>query len=73
MATFSYQSKTMSCPVQLSMAVIMGKWKVLLLWQLKNDGLRYGELKRLVPGISHKVLAETLKYLELNHFIERID
>ncbi|MFY7868436.1 MAG: winged helix-turn-helix transcriptional regulator, partial [Exiguobacterium sp.] len=42
----------------------MGKWKVLVLWHVLRRPRRYGELKRLIQGISHKVLAETLKSLE---------
>ena len=73
MATFLYQDRTFECPVQLSMNVIMGKWKVLVLWHVLRRPRRYGELKRLIQGISHKVLAETLKSLEDDGFLLRID
>lgn len=73
MARFLYQTREFDCPVQLSMTVLMGKWKVLVLWQLFLKNCRYGELKRLVPGISHKVLSDTLKVLEEERFIFRHD
>ncbi|WP_227396072.1 winged helix-turn-helix transcriptional regulator [Jeotgalibacillus aurantiacus] len=73
MAEFHYREEVFSCPVQLSMNVIMGKWKVLVLWHLMGKNRRYGELKRLIDGISHKVLSETLKSLEEEAFILRID
>ncbi len=73
MARFLYQTREFDCPVQLSMNVLMGKWKVLVLWQLFLKNRRYGELKRLVPGISHKVLSDTLKVLEEERFIFRHD
>lgn len=73
MAIFLYHNRQFECPVQLSMNVIMGKWKVLVLWHLLRQPRRYGELKRLVPGISHKVLSDTLKSLEEEGFVLRID
>lgn len=44
---------------------IMGPWTAYALWVLANDGpLRFGELKKRIPGISPKVLTQRLRRLE---------
>lgn len=51
---------------------IMGPWTAYALWVLSNDGpLRFGELKRRVPGISSKVLTQRLRRLERADLIFR--
>ncbi|MGY2048306.1 winged helix-turn-helix transcriptional regulator [Methylobacterium sp. JK268] len=51
------------CPVELSLAILGGKWKVVILALLKDGPLRYGELRALVPGLSDKMLSERLRDL----------
>ncbi|WP_308440279.1 winged helix-turn-helix transcriptional regulator [Streptomyces mashuensis] len=46
------------------MDVVGGKWKVLILWALAERSCRFGELRRLLPGVSEKVLAAQLRELE---------
>lgn len=53
------------CPVAYTLAVIGGKWKWLILYRLWDKGmLRYGELKREISGITHKMLSQQLKEME---------
>ncbi|AKF07909.1 winged helix-turn-helix transcriptional regulator [Sandaracinus amylolyticus] len=52
------------CPVELSMEVLGGKWKTVLLARLKDGPLRYAELRALVPGLSDKVLTQRLRDME---------
>ena len=52
------------CPVELSLDLLGGKWKPVLLARLKESPLRYGELRSLVPGLSDKVLTQRLKDLQ---------
>ncbi|MYT24128.1 transcriptional regulator [Streptomyces sp. SID7760] len=59
------------CGVAAAMAVIDGKWKVSLLWELQQRPRRFGELRRLVPGISEKVLAAQLRELETDGIVHR--
>ncbi|MCX5198065.1 helix-turn-helix transcriptional regulator [Streptomyces sp. NBC_00249] len=53
------------------MSVIDGKWKVSLLWELEQRPRRFGELRRLVPGVSEKVLAVQLRELEADGIVHR--
>ena len=51
------------CPVELSLEILGGKWKPVILARLKDGPLRYGALRVLVPGLSDKVLTERLRDL----------
>lgn len=53
------------CPVKASLALLGGKWSLIILYQINNSIIRYGELKRSIPGISEKMLIQ-----ELNHLIK---
>jgi DNA-binding HxlR family transcriptional regulator len=59
------------CPVDYAFQRIGGKYKGRILWYLKNEVLRYGELKRTVEGITPKMLTQTLKELEADALITR--
>lgn len=51
------------CPVKKALYVIGGKWKLRLIYQMKDETRRYGDLKRLLPDISEKMLIQELKSL----------
>jgi len=56
---------TIGCPMDSLLRLLMGPWTTYLLWVLRCHGpLRFGALKRKVPGISSKVLTERLRMLE---------
>jgi len=59
------------CPVDITLEVIRGKWKPLLLWLLSDGGKRFSELQAAVPQITHKVLSQQLRQLEHNGVIHR--
>jgi DNA-binding HxlR family transcriptional regulator len=59
------------CPVDYAFQRIGGKYKARILWFLKDETLRYGELKRTVEGITPKMLTQTLKELEEDELIVR--
>ena len=44
------------CSLDVSLAVMGGKWKPLILYHLNSGPKRFGDLRRLVAGISEKVL-----------------
>ncbi|MEV8115658.1 helix-turn-helix domain-containing protein [Streptomyces xiamenensis] len=50
---------------------VAGKWALLILETLADRTLRFSELKRQVPGISHKMLAQTLRALERDAVVHR--
>jgi DNA-binding HxlR family transcriptional regulator len=55
--------RVFSCPVELSLEVIGGKWKAVILAHLKEAPRTYGELRRLVPKMSDKMLTQRLAEL----------
>ena len=60
-----------SCPVATAIDVIGGKWKVIILYQLRGKTLRFGELRRSVPKITQKMLTLQLRELEKNKLVKR--
>ena len=60
------------CTVRKSLEILGGKWKLLMIYYLKSQQpLRYGELKRLMPDISEKMLIQELKSLVKNGVLKR--
>jgi DNA-binding HxlR family transcriptional regulator len=59
------------CPVELALELIGGKWKTVILARLKESSMRYGELRRAIPGLADKVLTQRLRDLEEKGFVER--
>jgi len=59
------------CPVELTLDLLGGKWKTVILSRLKQTPLRYGELRRAIPGLADKVLTQRLHDLERAGFVER--
>jgi DNA-binding HxlR family transcriptional regulator len=51
------------CPVKKTLEVIGGKWKLRIIGQIGMDVCRYGELRKLIPDISEKMLIQELKSL----------
>lgn len=60
-----------NCPVRKSLALLGGKWTLLILFQINERVIRYGELKKCIPGISEKVLIQELNFLVENKFISK--
>jgi DNA-binding HxlR family transcriptional regulator len=62
-----------SCGLDAALAVIGGKWKSLILWNLAQGPRRFGELRRLVVGVSEKMLTQSLREMELDGIVVRQD
>lgn len=59
------------CPLTAALSTIGGKWAMICLYWLASATRRFGELQRLMPEISQKVLTETLRDLEHEGLITR--
>jgi DNA-binding HxlR family transcriptional regulator len=59
------------CPLTAAVTAIGGKWSLICLYWLASGRRRFNELRRLMPDISHKVLAATLRSLEQEGLICR--
>lgn len=59
------------CPVQATFAALKGKWKVNIVWQLSFGTKRFAELRRVLRGVSEKVLAAQLRELESAGIVAR--
>jgi DNA-binding HxlR family transcriptional regulator len=60
-----------TCGLVAALDVIGGKWKALILWEMHTGPRRFGELKRLVSGISEKMLIQALRELEADGVVHR--
>lgn len=59
------------CALDITMDYIGGKWKSVILWYLIEKPLRFGELKKLIPDITEKMLSVQLKTLEKYKIVKR--
>lgn len=59
------------CSLDYGMEIIKGKWKSVIICQLNKSPIRFLELQRQFPNISHKVLTEKLKELENDGIVEK--
>lgn len=68
----SYKNGEVRCLVDLTMRIIGGKWKSRILWHLGHEGvLRYGELKRTLGKVTHKMLTQQVRELEALDMVHR--
>lgn len=64
--------KTYYCPVELSLQVVGGKWKPIILYHLAREGTRrFNELGRAMPNITRKMLTQQLRELEADGLVRR--
>lgn len=64
---------TNRCPIRTTLELLGGKWRLLLLYQVSQQekGIRYGALKRAIPDISEKMLAQELRTLTDSGLVAR--
>ncbi|MFC4562442.1 winged helix-turn-helix transcriptional regulator [Nocardiopsis mangrovi] len=65
------KKRTFTCGLDAAIAVMGGKWKGLILFALGDGALRFGELRRAVPGISERVLILQLREMETTGLVHR--
>jgi len=71
--TYKYcGNKKYYCDVELTLQVIGGKWKPIIIYHLGLDGvLRFSDLKRIMPNITQKMLTQQLRELEVDGLVHR--
>lgn len=60
-----------ACPSRVVLDHVTSRWGVLVIVALSHGGMRWGELRRTVEGVSEKMLAQTLRTLEADGFVDR--
>jgi len=66
-----YDGKEYACSFSFALDMVSGKWKGLILWYLRDETLRYGEIRKKLDGITQKMLTQTLRDLEKHQLISR--
>lgn len=59
------------CGVEVTLNLIGGKWKGLILWHLCQKTLRFSQLRRRIPGVTQKMLTQQLRELEKDELVHR--
>ena len=67
----TFRDRTYNCPMEMTIDLIGGKWKALLLWNLSVRTLRFGELQRQFPQLTQKMLTQQLRELVRDGLISR--
>lgn len=71
MVTKAKKISEINCPVAATLQLIGGKWKPVIMYCLRSETRRFGEIGVRIPTISRKVLTEQLKELEEDNLIQR--
>lgn len=61
------------CPARLAVEILTDKWASLVLFALHEGPLRHGELGERIGGVSRKVLTETLRRLQGDGLVDRVE
>jgi DNA-binding HxlR family transcriptional regulator len=67
-----FKNNEYQCMMELTLALIGGKWKSLILWHLGSRTLRFSELNKVLPRITQKMLTQQLRELEADSLIQRV-
>lgn len=60
------------CEIELTLEILSGKWKALIIWNLHLHGvIRYNEFRRIIPNVTQKMLTQQLKELEKYGIVSR--
>ncbi|KFM83725.1 HxlR family transcriptional regulator [Paenibacillus macerans] len=67
-----FDERTFNCEKELTLHIIGGKWKMLIMWHLGKEGTkRFNELRSLIPGITQRMLVNQLRELEEDLIVHR--
>lgn len=65
------QNAITDCPLTAASAAFGGKWKLIIIYWLAESPRQFGELRRLMDGVSQKVLSEQLRELMADGLVAR--
>lgn len=64
--------KNYQCEIEITLEILSGKWKSLLIWELHLKGvIRYNEFRRILPKITQKMLTQQLRELVKYKIVEK--
>ncbi|MBC8059599.1 MAG: winged helix-turn-helix transcriptional regulator [Clostridiaceae bacterium] len=70
--SLNVKNKEYACSFDITMDLIGGKWKPIIIWHLGTKGTkRFSELKKLLPNITQKMLTQQLRELETDSLVKR--
>jgi len=59
------------CPINTTIGIIGGKWKIPVLYVLREETLRFNEIQKLLPQVTQKMLTQQLRELERDGLVSR--
>lgn len=62
-----------TCPIERTLAVLSGRWKAAVVWNLFPGSKRYSDLSRLCVGVTERVLTQVLHELEADGVVRKTD
>ena len=66
-------STRLGCPTEITLELISGRWKVMVIYWLLQGARRFNQLQRDLGGITHRTLARQLREMETDGLVERRD
>jgi DNA-binding HxlR family transcriptional regulator len=66
-----YREKEYKCGIDVTLAVVGGKWKASILWHLAQQTMRFSDLQRQFAGTTRKMLTQQLRELEADGLVHR--
>ncbi len=68
---FKVHDQEFECYIEFTLRILRGKWKTLILWNLKDGTKRFGELRKQIDGCTQRMLVHQLRELERDGIIRR--
>ena len=65
------ENEMLVCPVEITLNLLSSKWKTLIIRELLTGTKRFSKIKRMLPGVTQKMLTQSLRGLEDDGLIER--
>lgn len=69
--SLSQEIKCNMCPICMTQKVMKGKWKLPIIWLLKDNTLRFSEIQKSIPNVTQTYLSKQLKSLENDQLVIR--